>query len=149
MRLLPTKYRRHPGSPAIGDVDALFRSAFRGFPTWGSSLDFDSFLRPVSPSLPVEVVENENDFVVRVEIPGVKREAVEVTIDGRTLTVEVTEPDVVDVDDGGSRRPSRSSSLTIPETVDTDAVKASLEDGILTLTLPKVAAAKPRAIAIE
>ena len=113
-------------------------------------MDLDSFFRPPNTGLPVEVAEKEDHYLLRAEVPGVKRDLIEVSIDGRILSLAV----FASREDGdaeaseGERTLVRSRKLTLPESVDAGEVSASLEDGILALTLPKVPTAKARVIEI-
>ena len=104
---------------------------------------------PDVATVPVDIFEDEDAFIVRLEVPGVKREALEVNLEGRALSVKVTEEVADDDNEEGGRATTAERTLTVPETVDGTAVKAALADGILTLTLPKLEEAKPRVITIE
>jgi HSP20 family protein len=125
-----------------------------------NSLFQDSFVRPggMPPqhglsALPLDVGETENDFVIKAALPGVKPEDVQVTVHGDTLTIR-GESKVEEEKKGEhwhlrERRHGvfqRSLSLSTP--VDSDKAQAEFEHGVLTLTLPKSEAAKPRQIKV-
>lgn len=104
------------------------------------------------PSLDID--ETEDEFVVTAEIPGVDPNDVEITVVGNTLTIhgEVRREE----EKSGRRRHRRERRygefvrvLTLPTSLDTDAVRASCRDGVLELHLPKRAEAKPKHIRIE
>jgi HSP20 family protein len=121
----------------------------------------DSFVRPSGPmsqaggpvALPLDVSENENEFVVRASLPGIKPEDVQITVHGDTLTIQ-GESKFEDEKKGErwhlrERRAGsfqRSIMLTTP--VNSDKAQAQFEHGVLTLTLPKSEQAKPRQIKI-
>jgi HSP20 family protein len=120
----------------------------------------ESFVRPGGVSgqnglttLPLDIAENENEFVVKASLPGIKPDDVQITIHGDTLTIRA-EDKAVEEKKGQQwhlreRRfgaYQRSVSLATP--VDPDKATAHYEHGVLTLTLPKSEAAKPRQIKI-
>jgi len=125
-----------------------------------NSLLQDSFVRPGSASpqgglsaLPLDVCETENDFVIKASLPGVKPDDVDITVQGDMLTIRGETK--VEEDKKGEhwhfreRRYGgfqRSVSLAAP--VDSDKAQAHYEHGVLTLTLPKSEAAKPKQIRI-
>jgi HSP20 family protein len=102
----------------------------------------------------VDVVEHENAFQLRVELPGIKPEEVDITVDGNTLTVrgERNYTDEQRKKDGYYRLERRygkfQRTFTLPQTVDSGAIAADLANGVLTLELPKQDLAKPRKIAV-
>ena len=125
-----------------------------------NSLLQDSFVRPSGDSakssvsaLALDVGETENDFVVKAALPGVKPDDVQITVHGDTLTIR-GESKVQEEKKGEQwhlreRRHGvfqRSLSLSAP--VDSDKARAEFENGVLTLTLPKSEAAKPRQIKV-
>jgi HSP20 family protein len=95
-----------------------------------------------SPRTPVDVLDHDDEFEVRVDLPGVDREAVDVLLSGRTLEVraersfESTEEDATHVRQE-RRWESVDRSVDLPESVDEAAVEATLSDGVLTVRLPK------------
>lgn len=103
---------------------------------------------------PVDVVEHEDAFELRVELPGVKPDEVDISLDGNTLTVHGQRQfsDEKRKKDGYYRIERRYGefrrTFTLPETVDGAAVAADLNHGVLTLRLPKRELARPRKIQI-
>ena len=120
----------------------------------------DSFVRPSGAlaqgggvALPLDVSENENEFVVKASLPGVKPEDVQITIHGETLTIQGESK--FEEEKKGERwhiRERRAGSfhrsIVLPVPVESDKAQASFEHGVLTLTLPKSEQAKPRQIRI-
>ncbi|HML95326.1 MAG TPA: Hsp20/alpha crystallin family protein [Thermodesulfobacteriota bacterium] len=102
----------------------------------------------------VDISENENAFVLKAELPGVKREDINIDIDNKTLTLkgekkfeEKTEKEnYVRVE---RRYGSFSRTFTLSDKVDTENVKAAYKDGVLEVTLPKKEEAKPKEIKVE
>ncbi|MCZ6857163.1 MAG: Hsp20/alpha crystallin family protein [Gemmatimonadetes bacterium] len=103
----------------------------------------------------VDVRESDDDFVVTAELPGLAKDTVDITIENGVLSLcgEKKEEREEGVGDSGryalERRYGRfQRSFSLPRGVDADNVSAEFSDGILTVTLPKSATAKPRQIKI-
>ena len=122
---------------------------------------FGDLARVEMPWVPLaDLSETEDAYVVRVELPGVGKDQIDVQLQDRELVVsgEVPEQDQ-DGQDGGQNggRRHRSTRRTgrfefrawLPGDVNADAVQGELTDGVLTLTIPKSEAAKPRKIEIK
>jgi HSP20 family protein len=117
---------------------------------------FKGFFRPVAlernhePRLKVDVQEDENKYTVHAEIPGVKKEDINVTIDGGHISISAEVRRETEAKDG--ERVLRSEryygkvarSFVLENEVDEAKADANYKDGVLELTLPKkqVAAAK-------
>jgi HSP20 family protein len=101
----------------------------------------------------VDVSENENEMTIRLDLPGVDRESVDVQLTGETLVIRGERR--FERREGESyihlERPfgtfQRSFNLSVP--VQADRVNAGYKDGVLTVTLPKQEAVKPRKIQIQ
>jgi HSP20 family protein len=101
----------------------------------------------------VDITETENEVVVTLDVPGVERDGIDVQLSGESLVVR------------GERKFARregtsyvhlerlqgafSRSFTIGVPVQPDRVSASYRDGVLTVTLPKAEAVKPRKVQIQ
>ena len=122
------------------------------------------FVRPVGytngngealPRMKVDVAENSGAYTVTAELPGVKKEDIQVTIDGEELTLtaevkrerEVTQDERVLHTERTFGKVSRSFSL--PQEVDEAKAEAKFRDGVLELTLPKKAAAARKQVTIQ
>ena len=120
----------------------------------------ESFVRPGGLSaqdglatLPLDVSETEDAFVVKASLPGIKPEDVQITVHGETLTIrgeskteEEKKGEHWHLRERRSGVFQRSVSLATP--VDSDKAQAHYEHGVLTLTLPKSETARPRQIKI-
>jgi HSP20 family protein len=126
-----------------------------------NSLFQESFVRPggmsapnVHAALPLDVSETEDAFVVKASLPGVKPDDVQITVQGDTLTIR-GESKAEEEKDGEHwhlrerRFGSFQRSVSLPLPVNSDQSEARYEHGVLTLTLPKSEAAKPRQIKIK
>ena len=102
---------------------------------------------------PTDVYETEEALTVVMEVPGVAREAVEIELKEDVLRVEGR----IDAAKYGGLEPVYTEynvghwtrSFALSDAVDRERIGAQLEDGVLTLTLPKTAAARPRRIAVR
>ncbi len=110
---------------------------------------FDGGLQGWAPLADVE--ETDDSYVVEIDLPGVKRDEVDIQLTDRQLTVsgEVTEKERTGILRRRTRRVGRFQySVTLPADVDADGVSARLDDGVLTVRVPKAEQAKPRRIPI-
>ncbi len=99
---------------------------------------------------PVDVHETEDEYLVKVDLPGVKAEDVNVEVDDNVLSISGSR---VPAETGQAQlveRPygSFARTLTLPQGVDADAIGADYQDGVLELRIPKPAEQKPKKIAI-
>lgn len=120
----------------------------------------ESFIRPSSVPgqaspvlLPLDVSENENQFMIKASLPGVKPEDVQITVHGDTLTIPgETKAEEEKKGERWHLRERRSGSfqrsLALATPVNSDKAQAQFEHGVLTLVLPKSEAAKPRQIKV-
>jgi HSP20 family protein len=102
----------------------------------------------------VDIAEKEDRFLVTMELPGVAREDVKITLQDRILTIRgekkqenvPTSANVHRVERlyGGFQR-----SFTLPATVQGDAIDASYRDGVLTIAIPKAEEARPKQIDVK
>jgi len=111
-----------------------------------------STLRP--DSIPVDVVEQDDAFVVRASVPGVKPEDVEVTVQGERVVIRAeVRAEEEQRGENWLMREHRSGtlqrSITLPTPVSSDNAEARIEHGILTLRLPKLQGAQARRIAVS
>lgn len=113
---------------------------------------FESPLTGWAPAL--EVHEDKDSFIVRAELPGLKREDIEVSLHDGALVI-AGERKVETVSEGTEvHRQERfygkfQRALTLPTPVAADKIKAQYKDGVLTVTLPKAEEAKPKQIDIS
>lgn len=103
--------------------------------------------------IPVDLLERADAFVVLVDLPGYGADDVELRLTGRTLHIEVDREPGDDQDGEYLRHERRkrptSRSVTLPTAVDQTSVNATMEDGVLTVTVPKREAEESREIEIE
>lgn len=109
--------------------------------------------RPWVPA--VDIVETENELIVKADVPDMKFEDIDVRLENGTLTLKGERKfEKETTEKGGWHRLERSygmfeRSFMLPETVDAEKVKADYVNGTLTVTLPKKEIAKPRQVKVE
>ena len=118
------------------ELDRLFESPLTG---WAPALD---------------VHEDKDSFIVRTELPGLKREDIEVSLHDGALLISGERKAEVKQEGVEVHRQERyygkfQRALTLPAPVAADQIKAQYKDGVLTVTLPKVEEAKPKQIDIS
>lgn len=139
-----------PKSGIFGDdLDNMFEGFFR--PMRRVAEETDGSFVPV-----VDVVENETKYTVKAELPGVKKDDIDVSINNGVLTINgETQADEEEKDKEGRiiRRERRFGkyvrSMQLGGVIDESAVKANYKDGVLELELPKVEEAKPKKVDIQ
>jgi HSP20 family protein len=105
------------------------------------------------PAMPLDVVRHENDVTLRLDVPGIDPEQLEVTVDRGILTVsgkrqeERTENDKFFVRERTMGTFTRR--LRLPETLNAEAVEASYANGVLEVRIPVLEQAKPRKIEVR
>ena len=130
-------------------VDDLFKGYFV------RPMSYDGRTAPEAPRLKVDVSERNGAYLVTADLPGVKKEDIQVAIDGAQVTLsaeikrekEIAEGERVLHTERSYGKVSRSFSL--PQELDEGRAEAKFRDGVLELTLPKKAAAARKSITIQ
>jgi HSP20 family protein len=102
----------------------------------------------------VDLYEDKDNVIVKAELPGLKREDIEVSLHDGALSVSGERKTEEKVENAEVRRTERfvarfQRTITLPSAVKADKVNAQYKDGVLTVTLPKAEEAKPRQIQIS
>jgi HSP20 family protein len=103
---------------------------------------------------PVDIYEDAQNLVLKLEVPGVKQEDLDIRLENQTMSIKGERKFESDQKEENFHRIERRygsfvRSFTLPPTVDTAAAKASYDAGVLTVSLPKKEAAKPKQVKIE
>ena len=125
-------------------VDRLFDS------TYGTS----STGQPVTWGLALDVIEQEDEFLVKASIPGINPDDLEITFTDNVLTIKGETKAEEEVKEGNyhlreRRYGSFARSISLGSRITADKIQANYENGILTLHLPKAEEVKPKRIAIK
>lgn len=102
----------------------------------------------------VDIVEEEERFVLRADVPGVSPEDIDISMDKGVLTVAGERRADSGTETNGIRRIERRSGrferrFTLPETADAGRISANSKNGTLEVSIPKLAEVKPRRITVE
>ena len=103
---------------------------------------------------PVDIIEEANQFVLHVDLPGVDPKAVEVTSEQGVLTIRGRREESRKESREGFRRVERISGefqrrFSLPETADAQNIKAKVANGVLEVAIPKLAQVQPLRIQVE
>ena len=128
------------------EIDRLFESPFGAL---GEASE--AFMSGWSPAL--DLHEDKDNFFIRAELPGMKKEEIEISLHDGVLTL-AGERKQEKHEDTEIHRSERfvgrfQRTLTLPAAVDAEKVKATYQDGVLTVTLPKAEAVKPKQIQVK
>jgi HSP20 family protein len=142
----------------IDRMERLFESALpRGWlrpfrhewPSWGE------LAAPLEGLMPrVDIIDRDEDLLVRAELPGVDKKDLDVTLTGNRVTIKAStrheeKEEKTDYYRAEIARGQFSRTLSLPAEVNGAKAKATFKDGILELTIPKVASAKRQTIKVE
>lgn len=128
------------------DMANLFESSLEPLPerisreaTWAPSMD---------------VTEDKEGIMVKVDLPGVKQENIYIEVTGKTLTIKGERKHEEEKKEKNYHRVERfygsySRTVTLPDYADMDKIKAEYKNGVLELSIPKREEAKPKQIKIE
>ena len=123
---------------------------FQDFMTLGQRLGRDA----VGWAPPVDIFEKQDQLVIRAEVPGIKKEDMDVRIENGVLTLHGERKHEADVAEGNAHLMERSygsftRSFSLPTTVDAAKIVATYKDGVLEVVVPKAEAAKSKRVQIQ
>ena len=134
------------------EIDDLFHRYTRavGLPRTGNQAS----LEPGDWSPQVDIAETDKEFVIKAEIPEVKKEDVKVTVENVVLTIRGERKQETEEKGKKFHRVERhygsfTRSFTLPDNVDAANIKASFKDGMLGLQIQKTAESKPKSIEVK
>ena len=102
----------------------------------------------------VDIVENENELVLDVELPGIDKKDIKIGVENRVLSVSGERAFSDEVKEENCHRIERSygsfyRSFTLPTSVDSEKIEAGYDNGVLKIRLPKREEVKPRQIEVK
>jgi HSP20 family protein len=128
------------------DLDTLLE-----LPFWAGSGRQTQLFSGWTPAL--DLFQNNDNIVAVVELPGMRKEDIEISLQDGTLTISGERKEETGHENGATRTERCTGkfrrSITLPTRVDAAKVSATYKDGILTVTLPKAEEAKPKQIQIN
>jgi HSP20 family protein len=131
-------------------IEQMFDDVWRNWPSRFAQTDTTRpMLRPA-----MDVIEGEKDLTIRVDLPGLSSDDVNVEIDDNTLTVSGEVGDTIEQE--GERYHYRERhygafqrSMRLPNTLNIDEIEANFENGVLNIVIPKLPQAQPKQIEIK
>ena len=147
----------HRELSVLDEMDRMFDSFFRRgwlpsfrdmWPVW---TEFEDVMDMRSPR--VDLIDRDTEFFVKAEIPGVKRDDLKVDLTGDRLTIRGEHRHEEKAEEGSYMRSeitrgAFSRTISLPEDVNADEVKADFKDGILEIHLPKLEKSERKRIEI-
>jgi HSP20 family protein len=129
------------------EIDRLFESPLNALTS-----DSQQFLNGWLPTM--DLYEEKDSLVLKAELPGMKKEDIEISLHGDVLTLSGERKEEEVFEKAQTYRAERflgkfQRTLTLPVAVNGDKVQASYKDGVLTVTLPKSEEAKPKQIEVK
>jgi HSP20 family protein len=135
----------HNISALQDQVNQLFESSFKGSPT-------TSTLASWAPA--VDIYETENELVIQADLPNVAEKDIDVRVENNMLTIRGERKLEESVKEENYLRVERaygsfSRNFSLPNTVNTEAIKATYKDGVLKIEFPKRAELKPKQVKVN
>ena len=133
-------------------LEDAFEDLFRRVPVWLTSPETRV---PVPTQFRMDVSENDKEYLVLAELPGVKKEEISITINGNEVSVSAEVKHEKDVKSAGTViRAERyfgkiHRAFALGQVVDEATAQAKYNDGVLELTLPKKAAEATKRLAVH
>ncbi len=146
MRATFTQFQPFRGASTLQDqINRLFSETFDRSPD-------EANLTPWAPA--VDIFETEHELVVKADLPDIKSEELDIRVENNILTIRGERKFEKKVDESNYLRVERaygsfSRSFSLANTVNTEAIKADYQNGVLTLSIPKREEAKPKQIKVH
>ena len=144
-----TRTRRgEPSTDLFGNLTRLNRMMDEALGGWNGEAISGAW----TPSC--DIREDKEHLTITLDLPGVKPEDVKLSLENQLLTIRGERRQVTEQSEERWHRYERSygnfeRSFSLPSTVDAERIQANIENGVLTVTLPKVERARPREIPIR
>jgi len=140
---LPTSVRTFLGDDFFDDFDNIMLNALKKTDAPKSSV--------LSKWIPkTDVIESESDYTISVDLPGLTQDSINVEVNDGVLSIKGERNHEKEITKKNYHRFEKSygefsRSFTLPDTIDTNKIKAEFQNGVLSLTLPKLSACKKSA----
>ncbi len=134
------------------EVDRVFDEFTRGFPRFGLPAPSAAAMPALTPRM--DVIETDKEFEITAELPGLEEKDVQVNVADNVLTIRGEKKAEKEEKDKDYHLVERSygafeRSLELPAGVDADAIAASIANGVLTVKVPKPAAAQAKKVEVK
>lgn len=149
MRLVPYVRKSEFPSRLWPETSGFFEEFFNDFPLASSIPQAREDWMPA-----VDILEKEGNLVLRADLPGMTEKEIDLKLEGNTLTLKgERKMESEDKNTSYHRVESFYGSFTrvfrLPETVDSEKIKADFKNGVLTVTIPQKPEVKPREISVS
>jgi HSP20 family protein len=137
----------------FGNLDELFgRFGPIGFNRWPRIFETDG--KPVEWAPTADISETDKEYLVKAELPGVKREDVKVTVENGVLSIQGERKQEKEEKNEKHHRVERAygtffRSFSLPDNAAAGDIRAESKDGVLLVHIPKVRIEKPKAIQVK
>ncbi|GAB7095345.1 Hsp20/alpha crystallin family protein [Halolamina litorea] len=137
------------------DIEQFFERMSRQFEESADAWENDGPLgRWGGEEMAIDLVEHDDEFVVTIDLPGFEKDDVDVRVTDHTLRIEADREESTDEESERylrheRRERSMSRSIRLPEEVRKEEVKARMNNGVLTVTVPKMEVEEAHSIEIE
>lgn len=136
----------------VKDFEDMHREIDRMFNRFRSDAHDEEASKTLMPA--VDIVERENDFNIKLELPGVENKDVKITVQNDILTIKGEKKQESEKKGENYHRVERSygifqRSFTLPSSVNSEKIDASYDNGVLTVSVPKLEEAKPKEIEVK
>ena len=144
------RYEKPEFGPSLGRFENWFRNGdpFLSVGTWPGLFEWENqdLFGSSSRQMKADLFEDDDHYFARFELPGVKKKDVNIELHNAVLTVSYEHSH----SEAGAESAERySRSISVPDGVDASKISATQADGLLTITMPKEEAKKPRTIEIK
>lgn len=134
------------------DMDRYFDRRMREFAGWPFRRGRRPFAEGWFPD--IDVFEREGKVIVRADVPGMKPEEIEVTLEGDLLTVKGRREEEKEVKEENYYASERSfgefsRTVRLPEGADVDAIEATCSDGVLEVTIPRPGVPEAKSVKVQ
>ncbi|MDH3671358.1 MAG: Hsp20/alpha crystallin family protein [Gammaproteobacteria bacterium] len=150
---MPTLISKTPSRAGSGWLDEDFNHLFEGFFRPMRALEESGTTRDLIPA--IDVSEDDNQYIVRAELPGVHKDDIGVTLENGVLTISADTKSESEEKKGERviRQERRYGkylrTLRLGTQIDEKNVNAAYKDGVLQLVVPKTEAVKPKRITVD
>ena len=149
MRLVPYVRRSETPSRLWPETSRFFEEFFNDFPFTSSLVHTGENWMPA-----VDILEKDGNLILRAELPGMSEKEIDLKLENNTLTLKGARRMENEDNKDSYHRIERSygsfsRSFTLPESVDSDKIKAEYKNGVLTVTIPQKPEVKPREIPVS
>lgn len=124
------------------DLSRLFHRSLKG----------NGWTRTFEPE--VDVIEEKDSFLVKADLPGIKKEELDIKVEGKFLTLKAERKEEKEIKEKNYYASERfygifTRMIELPTDIKADQVKANYKDGVLEVTLPKTENAKAKQVTVE